>query len=354
MSESSGNRADERTVHPSDHSVHSDDQAAPRADQNKHRDGEANSSLSKQRNEGLAGESQANRLGERASQLHLMVISGLSGAGKSEAVATFEDMGYFCIDNLPPQMLPGVVELFVLEGSRVNRVALVFDARGGAYFGQVGEALDRLRDMGVAFRLLFLEASDEALVARYQSSRRPHPVAGPSLADSIAVERRLLSPLRARADVVIDTTGLTPRELRRRLEETLLAEQLSNQLFVSLKSFGYKYGLPDDADMVLDARFLPNPYWVAELRPLSGLDAAVKDYVLGRREAGAFLRRVTVLVRSLAPGFVCEQKRRLVLAIGCTGGRHRSVALVEDLARRLRSDPSLVISVSHRDIAREG
>ncbi len=290
---------------------------------------------------------------ERPAQLHVTIITGLSGAGKSEAVATFEDMGYFCIDNLPPQMLSRVVELFALEGSRVNRVAVVFDARGKAYFGQVGEALADLETRGVDFRLVYLEASDEVLVARYQSSRRPHPVSRPSLAESIAAERSLLSPLRARADIVIDTTGLTPRELRRRLEETLLADQLSNQLFLSLESFGYKYGLPDDADMVLDARFLPNPYWVAELRPLSGLDGPVKDFVLGRQESGAFLRRVAVLIRSLAPGFVREQKRRLVVAIGCTGGRHRSVVLVEDLARRLRNDESLVISVSHRDIGRE-
>ncbi len=290
---------------------------------------------------------------ERAAPLHVTVITGLSGAGKSEAVATFEDMGYFCIDNLPPQMLPRVVELFGLEGSRVNRIAVVFDARGKAYFGQVGEALAHLEAKGVDLRLVYLEATDEVLVARYQSSRRPHPILRPSLGESIAAERSLLSPLRARADIVIDTTGLTPRELRRRLEETLLADQLSNQLFLSLESFGYKYGLPDDADMVFDARFLPNPYWVAELCPLSGLDGPVKDFVLGRQEAAAFLRRVAVLIRSLVPGFVREQKRRLVVAIGCTGGRHRSVVLVEDLARRLRNDESLVISVSHRDVGRE-
>jgi UPF0042 nucleotide-binding protein len=293
-------------------------------------------------------------LRDRVPQLHLTVITGLSGAGKSEAVATFEDMGYFCIDNLPPQMLSRVVELFALEGSRVDRVALVFDVRGGSYFEQVGEALDHLRRAGVPFRLLYLEASDEALVARYQTSRRPHPLSGPSLPEAIERERRLLSPLRSQADVVIDTTGMAPRELRRRLEETLLADQLNDQLFVSLKSFGYKYGLPDDADMVLDARFLPNPFWIPDLRPQSGLDAAVKDYVLGRKEAAAFLRKVAVLVRSLAPGFVSEQKRRLVVAVGCTGGRHRSVALVEDLARRLRKDKGLVISISHRDISREG
>ena len=168
------------------------------------------------------------------------------------------------------------------------------------------------------------------------------------------MERRLLSPLREQADVVVDTSGMTPWELRRRLEETLMAEQLSDQLFVSLESFGYKRGLPDEADIVLDARFLPNPHWVAELRAFTGLDARVKDYVLGRAEAGMFLDQVVAMIRLLAPGFVSEQKRRLVVAIGCTGGRHRSVALVEDLARRLRGEPAFVISVSHRDIEREG
>jgi UPF0042 nucleotide-binding protein len=297
-------------------------------------------------------------VGEGPRQLHVTVITGMSGAGKSEAVATFEDMGYFCIDNLPPQMLERVVELFALEGSRVDRVALVFDVRAGSYFEQLGQVLDHLRHRGIAFRLLYLEASDEALVARYQSTRRPHPLsresASEGISEGIERERRLLSPLREQADVVIDTTGMTPRGLRRRLEETLMAERLNDQLFLSLESFGYKYGLPDEADIVLDARFLPNPHWVAELRPSTGLDARVKDYVLGRAEAGKFLDQVAALVRLLAPGFVSEQKRRVVLAIGCTGGRHRSVALVEDLARRLRGEPGFVISVSHRDIERQG
>jgi UPF0042 nucleotide-binding protein len=292
-------------------------------------------------------------MADRLAQLHMTVITGMSGAGKSEAVATFEDMGYFCIDNLPPQMLSRVVELFALEGSRVDRVALVFDVRGGSYFEQLGQALEHLRETGITFRLLYLEASDEALVARYQSTRRPHPLSRSNLAEGIAAERRLLQPLRDQADVVIDTTGMSPRELRRRLEETLLSDQLIDQLFVSLESFGYKYGLPDEADIVLDARFLPNPYWVAELRALTGLDPAVKDFVLSRAEAGAFLDGVVQSLRLVTPGFVSEQKRRLVLAIGCTGGRHRSVALVEDLARRLRGEPAYVLSVSHRDIDRE-
>jgi len=221
-------------------------------------------------------------MADRLAQLNMTVITGMSGAGKSEAVATFEDMGYFCIDNLPPQMLQRVVELFALEGSRVDSVALVFDVRAGSFFEQLGQALDHLKEMGIPFRLLFLEASDEALVARYQLTRRPHPLSQGSLHEAIAQEREMLAPLRAQADVVIDTSGLTPRELRRRLEETLMADQLSDQVFVSLESFGYKYGLPDDADVVLDARFLPNPHWVAELRALTGLDPAVKDYVLKR------------------------------------------------------------------------
>jgi len=287
-----------------------------------------------------------------AHRLQLTVITGLSGAGKSEAVATFEDTGYFCIDNLPPQMLPRVVELFSLEGSRVDRVALVFDVRAGTYFEQLGQSLDYLRESGVSYRLLYLEASEEALVARYQATRRPHPLSRSSSVQGIERERLLLSALRGQADLVIDTTGMSPRELRRRLEETLLAEQLSNELLVSLVSFGYKFGLPDEADIVLDSRFLPNPHWVPELCASSGLDEPLMRYVLGLEGAGHFLDAVVDLVRFLGPRFLSEQKRRLVLAIGCTGGRHRSVVLAEELARRLKDDPGVVISVSHRDIER--
>lgn len=291
---------------------------------------------------------------ESASPLHLALISGLSGAGKSEAVATFEDSGYFCIDNLPPQMLPGVVELFGLEGSRVDRVALVFDVRGGKYFEQLDQALDYLREADIPFKMLFLEASDEILVNRFQSTRRPHPLSQSSLVEGIQRERRLLAGLRAQADLVVDTSELSPRALRRYLEETLLAEELSDQLFLSLVSFGYKNGLPDEADMVLDARFLPNPHWVEHLRPLTGRDEAVRRYVLEREDSEAFLDQIEKLVRFLAPRFVVEQKRRLVLAIGCTGGHHRSVSLVHELAVRLQGDPGLVISVSHRDLGEGG
>ena len=286
-------------------------------------------------------------------KLEVALITGLSGAGKSEAVATFEDAGYFCIDNLPPQMLPNMVQLFVLEGSRVNRAAVVLDARGGRYFEHLDRALDLLRSSNVTVRIVYLEATDEALTARYQATRRPHPLSV-DLSDGIALERRLLAPLRAQADVIIDTTGLSPWDLRRRLEETLLADRLSDQLLVSVESFGYRYGLPDAADMVLDVRFLPNPHWVPELRPHSGLDPAVRDFVLGQADARAFVERVLECVRFMAPGFLAEQKRRLVLALGCTGGRHRSVALAEELSRHLRDDPSFVVNLRHRDVDRAG
>ncbi len=287
--------------------------------------------------------------------LHLTVITGLSGAGKSQAVATFEDMGFFCIDNLPPQMLAGVFELFSLEGSRVDRLAVVFDVRGAQYFDELVEVLDDLAERGAHCRILFLEASDEALVARYQSTRRPHPVAheGPLLA-GIQEERRLLMPLRDRADVVVDTTELNVHELRRRLQETLFADELRNEILVTFLSFGFKFGLPTEADMVFDVRFLPNPHWVAELRPLTGLDGEVRDFVVARPESHGFIERALSLLRYLVPLYLAEQKTQLVVAIGCTGGRHRSVALAEALAASLAKDPQVQTSVRHRDVGRSG
>lgn len=287
--------------------------------------------------------------------LHLTVITGLSGAGKSQAVATFEDMGFFCIDNLPPQMLAGVFELFSLEGSRVDRLAMVFDVRAAQYFDEMVQALDDLVARGAHCRILFLEASDEALVARYQSTRRPHPVAqeGPLLA-GIQEERRLLKPLRDRADVVVDTTGLNVHELRHRLQETLFAGELVNQILVTFLSFGFKFGVPTEADMVLDARFLPNPHWLPELRPLTGLDHEVRDFVVARPESHGFIERVVSLLQYLVPFYLAERKTQLVVAIGCTGGRHRSVALAEALAASLSKDPHVQTGVRHRDVERSG
>ena len=285
--------------------------------------------------------------------LRVALITGLSGAGKSEAIATFEDSGYFCIDNLPPEMVPSAIELFTLKGSRVDRVALVFDVRGGEYFKHLDEALAFLRWSEISFRLVFLEASDEILVNRFQSTRRPHPLSQGNLVEGIKRERELLADLRIQADLVINTSDLSPQALRRCLEETLLSDELNDQLLMSISSFGYKNGLPDEADIILDGRFLPNPYWVSELRSLTGLDDAVRRYVLEHEEAQLFLNQVEAFMRFLTPLFLNEQKKRLVFAIGCTGGCHRSVALVEELAKRLQDNCSLVVNVSHRDLVRK-
>lgn len=288
------------------------------------------------------------------SRLKVTIITGLSGAGKSQAVATFEDAGYFCIDNMPPEMLPRIAELFSLEGSRVEKVALVFDARGGRYFERLDQALTELAGWGVECRILFLEASDDTLVARYQSTRRSHPLCGGDLGllAGIRTERALLAELRDRADVVVDTTGLNVHELTRRVQETMLAGELRDRLLLTFVSFGYKFGLPLEADMVLDARFLPNPHWVEELRPLTGRDDPVKDYVLARPETHGFLERVAALLQYLLPLYTAEQKTQLLVAVGCTGGRHRSVALAEAMAALFAKEAGVTTSVRHRDLDR--
>jgi len=282
------------------------------------------------------------------------IITGLSGAGKSLAANTFEDAGYFCIDNMPPQIVPALLDVVALPGSKITKVALVFDIRGREFFSEFGRALEVLRRRHVPFRVLFLEADEQTLIARYQSTRRVHPLSGlGSLVEEIKRERRLLAPLREEADVVIDTSGLSVHELKRRLEDSVLAGELTNRVLVTCMSFGYKYGLPMEADLVFDARFLPNPHWVEELRPLSGLDPAVREYVLGRAEALGFLERVSSLVRYLVPLYLEERKTYVILAVGCTGGRHRSVVLVEALAQLMRGDVSVDVSVRHRDLERQ-
>jgi RNase adapter protein RapZ len=287
-------------------------------------------------------------------RLKIIIVTGLSGAGKSQAVDTFEDAGYFCIDNMPPEMLPRIAELFSLEGSRVDKVALVFDARGGRYFERLDQALSELSGWSADIRILFLEASDDAIVARFQSTRRPHPLSHTcgGLLAGIRTERSMLAGLRERADVVIDTTGLNVHELRRRIQESMLAGELYDRLLLTFVSFGYKYGLPLEADVVLDARFLPNPYWVSDLRPLTGLDEAVKDYVLTRPETHGFLERAAALLRYLLPLYTAERKTQLLVAVGCTGGRHRSVALAEALSGLFEKDPEVTTMVRHRDLDR--
>ena len=291
----------------------------------------------------------------RSALTELVVITGFSGAGKSTAMAAFEDEGYFCVDNLPSEMIRSLVELFMHPGAKVERAAVVSDARGGSYFEGLAEILDGLRTSGVRHRVLFLEASEATLLTRYKETRRRHPLApAGSVADGIARERKALEPLRARADVVIDTDGLTVAMLRRKLADEMMPTPTPGRLSVTFESFGFKYGAVRDPDLMFDVRFLPNPHYEAELRPLTGNDQRVVDYIDREGDLQAFYDRLHPLLDYLLPQYLAEGKAHLVVGIGCTGGRHRSVAIAEHLAARYHDDPSYVVDVSHRDIRKAG
>jgi UPF0042 nucleotide-binding protein len=276
-----------------------------------------------------------------------LVITGLSGAGRSQAADTFEDLGWFVIDNMPPALLPKVTELVQAPGSTTERVALVVGT--GAYFDELSPALEQLRRTANRVRVLFLEATTEVLVRRYENTRRRHPMAeGDRVSDGIDRERQLLDAVKAQADVVVDTSDLNVHQLRDRLLE-LFARDAEAGLKTSVVSFGYKHGLPLDVDLVLDCRFLPNPHWVEQLRPLTGLDEPVRDYVCQQPETGEFLKRVDDLLALLLPAYVKEGKSYLSIGVGCTGGTHRSVVIAEEMARLLH-DRGFEPTVSHRDV----
>lgn len=284
-------------------------------------------------------------------QIDLVLITGHSGAGKSEAIAAFEDGGYFCVDNLPPKMIAGLGELFRHEGSGVERAAVVSDVRGGEYFEDLLQVLDELASEGLEPKLLFLEADEETLLDRYKETRRRHPLAPEGrIVDGIRAERELLAPLRARADVVMDSSGLTGAQLRRRIAEELMGGHDGGKLALTLLTFGFKNGPPRDADLTLDVRFLPNPHYVEELRPLTGLDEAVREYVEAGTQAGEFYGRLLPLLEFLVPAYVAEGKSHLTIAVGCTGGRHRSVAVADRIRRALSGREDVVIRVKHRDL----
>ena len=296
------------------------------------------------------------RIGQpiEAPRPEIVVITGMSGAGRSEAIHTFEDLGYFCIDNLPPSFISQMVDLAELPGSRIQRLAVVSDVRAHGFFAELAGELKRLDDRGIDNRVLFLEADDETLLRRFKETRRPHPLCeeGESILAGVRAERSALGAIRARADVVIDTTSLKPRELREQIRERFFSESLVQTLSIMVTSFGFKYGLPIDADIVMDVRFLPNPYYDPELRKFTGLDAPVRQFVLGNSETTAFLERWLPLLSTVVPGYIQEGKHHLAVSIGCTGGQHRSVAIAETTAAFLL-ESGYRVAVSHRDISRD-
>lgn len=278
----------------------------------------------------------------------LVIITGMSGAGRTTAAKSLEDLGYFVIDNLPPSLISRVFELATHHGSGVDRMAMVVDVRGRQFFGDLRATLDDLRSRGTPLRVVFLDADDEALVSRFEGARRTHPLAGDDrIVDGIERERALLSDLRAEADLVIDTTGTNVHQLRDRLVDAF-AEPGQRGMVVNVVSFGFKNGAPRDADVVLDVRFLPNPHWDESLRPYTGIDEPVRDYVLSGERAKEFLERIKGLLDLMVPAFEGEGKRYLTIAIGCTGGRHRSVVLGEEIAAHIE-ELGVPVQVEHRD-----
>jgi UPF0042 nucleotide-binding protein len=282
-----------------------------------------------------------------------VVITGFSGAGKSQAMATFEDAGYFCVDNLPPEMIGSLADLFGHEGSKVERAAVASDTRGGRYFDGLIRVLEELDRRGVPYRLLFLEASDETLINRFKETRRRHPLAnGGSVSSAIGLERERLAALQERADVSIDTSDLSAARLRKVVANKMLPQGKVGRLAVTFMTFGFKHGSPRDADLTFDVRFLPNPHYEADLRELTGLDDAVIEYVETSDGIGQFYERLTPLLDYLLPAYENEGKSHLTIAIGCTGGRHRSVVIAEHLARIYGARGDLLVDVVHRDIAK--
>jgi UPF0042 nucleotide-binding protein len=286
------------------------------------------------------------------SDTDMVIVTGVSGGGRSTVARALENVGYYVVDNLPQALLLDMAELAYAARSSVRRTAMVLDVRSHAFSTDLFGAVKSLRERGFKPRLVFVDADDDVLIRRFESVRRSHPLQGGGrLSDGIAAERLLLRGAREQADVLVDTSHLNVNQLRGRIEE-LFGEEDTTQLRVTVLSFGFKYGLPPDADFVLDARFLPNPYWVPELRDYTGRDADVSRYVMGQRGAITFVETYARLINATAAGFEREGKRYLTVAVGCTGGKHRSVAITEELARRLR-EMRLSATANHRDLGRE-
>jgi UPF0042 nucleotide-binding protein len=284
----------------------------------------------------------------------VLILTGMSGAGRSTVAHALEDLGWYVVDNLPPTLLSDLIKQGVQ--SEISSLAVVVDVRGGKFFDELASSLAELKKSGANFRVAFLDASDQALVQRFESTRRPHPLQGKGrIVDGIAAEREKLQDLLSQADVVIDTSNLNVHQLEKRTTE-IFAQGLTQSVRVNVLSFGYKYGIPVDADLVLDCRFIPNPHWIPELRPLTGLDDKVKNNVLANSGVAQFVQSYVSVVNQMLPGYLREGKKYLTVAIGCTGGRHRSVSVAREIASQLdgeRDGFTVSAHASHRDVGRE-
>jgi UPF0042 nucleotide-binding protein len=285
-------------------------------------------------------------------QQEVLIVTGMSGAGRSTVGNALEDLGWYVVDNLPPQMLRPLVELAGRAGSNLPKLAAIVDVRGGKLFADLHEIIDSLRG-GTSVRVIFLEATDAVLVRRFAQVRRPHPLQGDgTLLDGISAERAMTLELRESSDIIIDTSDLNIHQLATNIADTF-ADDDTPGVQVTVLSFGFKYGLPADADLVADMRFLPNPFWNPELRPFNGQDQVVSDYVLAQQGAEEFIDGYTKALAPVLAGYQRENKRHVTLAVGCTGGKHRSIAVAEEMAKRLRSLPGVGVNVRHRDLGRE-
>lgn len=283
--------------------------------------------------------------------MRFVVVTGMSGGGKSTALKMLEDAGFYCVDNLPVSLIEKFVELIATPGSEVTKVALGLDVRAGQSFQMAAKLLQKQKEAGYKLEILYMDASDSALMKRYKASRRVHPLAADCrVEEGIAKERKLLKGIRSKADYVIDTSNLLTRELKGELDRIFVKNEEYNNLMITLMSFGFKHGIPSDADLVFDVRFLPNPYYIEELKPKNGNDEKVQEYVLQFPEAGVFLDKLTDMLEFLIPNYIKEGKYSLVVAIGCTGGQHRSVTLANELYARMKNQGSYGIKLFHREV----
>ena len=279
----------------------------------------------------------------------------MSGAGKSTALKMLEDMGYFCVDNLPVPLIPKFAELLAVPGTEMNKAALGVDIRSGQSFQELANVLKALDEGGCQYEILYLESSDDVLVKRYKETRRFHPLAGSDgrVEDGLKRERELLGFLKEKADYLVDTSHMLTRELKAELNKIFVQNKEYKNLYITVLSFGFKYGIPNDADLVFDVRFLPNPYYIEELRPMSGNDQPVRDYVMNNDTAKQFLTKLTDMVEFLIPNYISEGKTQLVIGIGCTGGKHRSVTLANELYEAMKKTDSYGVRSEHRDIGKD-